>query len=376
LKAQLGYADHEIANTFAAWQSLLHPDDAQRSVLALRQSPSAGGQLFEAEYRMRHRDGPWRHILSRAQIQRDAQGNAQRLLGGHLDVTEFRHAQEALRSHSAQLERVVEERTTELVTAKEAAEQANRTKSEFLTNMSHELRTPMHAILSFSEMGLKRSSGTDPQLARLHQYYDRIFTSGRRLLLLLNDLLDLSKLEAGQMQYSFEAHDLVDIVRSVMNELEAYARERHVRLELAPTATDTRLTCDEVRIAQVVHNLVSNAIKFTPSGKCVRVRFADATLPRAGEGERAAVQIVVSDEGIGIAEAELTLVFEKFSQGSKTKSGAGGTGLGLAISREIVTQHGGRIWAANNASGGADLAVLLPREQPTQVQLPGEARAA
>ncbi len=88
------------------------------------------------------------------------------------------------------------------------------------------------------------------------------------------------------------------------------------------------------------------------------------------------MQITFSDEGIGIPEAELTLVFEKFSQGSKTKSGAGGTGLGLAISREIVTQHGGRIWAANNASGGADLVVLLPLDQIAQLQPPGEARAA
>ncbi len=167
---------------------------------------------FDSEFRLRHRDGHWIHILSRPRIRRDEGGTPVRLLGGHLDLTEFRHVQEALKNHRDELERHVAERTAELLAARNVAEAASRAKSEFLANMSHELRTPMHAILSFAQLGISRSGDT----AKTRQYLDRIDTSGRRLLKLLNDLLDLSGLEAGAMQHESGSHGVRDIANAAI----------------------------------------------------------------------------------------------------------------------------------------------------------------
>jgi signal transduction histidine kinase len=159
-------------------------------------------------------------------------------------------------------------------------------------------------------------------------------------------------------------HDLFAIVESVAGELEAYARERDVRLHVERRCEATPARYYAVRVAQVLHNLISNATKFTtpPSEVSIALDLGALNLMEANvqEAMRSAVQITVSGCGIGIPEPELALVFDKFTQSSKTNTGAGG--LGLAISHAIVVQHGGCIWAANNAAGGADFIVLLPRE--------------
>jgi signal transduction histidine kinase len=212
----------------------------------------------------------------------------------------------------------------------------------------------MHAILSFSRLGIDRSHGGQGSVDRLTQYLERIHQSGNRLLTLLNDLLDLSKLEAGKMQYEFDHHELPDIAGTVAAELAELAREKEVQVTVEEDGQAPRAWCDAVRIAQVVRNLLSNAIKFTPAGRRVRLVIdADAI-----DGEPA-VRLRVIDEGVGIPPEELEVVFDKFVQSSKTKSGAGGTGLGLAICHEIVQQHGGRLWARNNPDGGACFTLLL-----------------
>jgi len=351
-KAQLGYAPDQVDDN-GGWRSLLLDEDRPRFESALRAGLRSGSNRFEIEYRLRHREGSYRDILVRAQIQRDARGRVVRFVGGNIDVTEFRRTQEALRRHRDDLERVVAERTAELVTAKNAAVAANEAKSEFLANMSHELRTPMHSILSFSRLGINRMADGSAQLPKVRQYLDRIHQSGERLLTLLNDLLDLSKLEAGKMRYDFTRTDLAGVARTVTSEMSAYARERGVRIELS-SAGPVWAWCDPARVGQVVRNLLSNAVKFTPAGKVVRVVL---------DLESAAVaRIAVLDEGVGVPEDELESVFDKFVQSSKTNSGAGGTGLGLAICREIAQSHGGRIWAHNNAAGGACFTMTLPTD--------------
>ncbi len=262
-----------------------------------------------------------------------------------------------LRLHRDRLSELVEARTRELLQAKNAAEAANRAKSEFLANISHELRTPMHAILSFARLGRDKIESGSASLEKLALYMHRIDVSGERLLRLLNDLLDLAKLEAGKMEYDLKPADMWQLATETVAEMDEVARRKGVEMVLPNRDTPCMVLGDALRLRQVLHNLLSNAVKFTPSGGRVRIEFeADQKLPDG----RPALRMSVVDAGAGVPEAELQSVFDKFVQSTSTKSGAGGTGLGLSICREIVEQHGGRIWLVNNADVGATVHVLLP----------------
>ncbi|MBI1395939.1 MAG: hypothetical protein GC151_08150 [Betaproteobacteria bacterium] len=271
-------------------------------------------------------------------------------------------AKEALvREHRDHLQELVDERTRDLRVAKEAAEAANVAKSQFLANISHELRTPMHAILSFAQLGRQKAEAPeDAALPRIAQYFERIQQSGHRLLALLNDLLDLAKMEADRMTYDIAPHDVAAITAEVVSEFSVLARDRGVGLLLEPAANPCIAACDVTRIGQVVRNLVSNAVKFTPAGASVRVTCDAPPDGDAGVPAGTAVRVSVSDQGPGIPDDELESVFDKFVQSSSTTDGTGGTGLGLSICREIVSFHGGHIWAENLARGGTCVTFVLP----------------
>ncbi|MCI0506775.1 MAG: hybrid sensor histidine kinase/response regulator [Gammaproteobacteria bacterium] len=246
-----------------------------------------------------------------------------------------------------------------LLQAKHAADEANRAKTEFLANMSHELRTPMHAILSFASMGAEKvGKATEEKLAR---YFSRIEESGKRLLVMLNDLLDLSKLEAGKMIFLVEHNDLLLTADQVIGEFHALARKSEITVRAEPAHVATKAWFDADRILQVVTNLISNALKFSPPKSVVRIIFSDDHLILENGEQIAALRLTVRDEGIGIPEDELESVFEKFVQSSETNTGAGGTGLGLAICKQIVEQHKGKIFAENNQETGTSFHLILPR---------------
>lgn len=293
--------------------------------------------------------GGWRYLEVSGAPVFDEMGKLVVFRGVGTDVTERKMVEEELFRHREHLQELIEKRTRDLRVAKESAERANRSKSEFLANMSHELRTPMHGILSFAEMGMIKSGAADRD--KLKRYFDNIHVSGSRLLHLLNDLLDLSKLESGKMKFDMGQFNLLAVVRSCIQAEEMHFEARGVRCRLDAADEVVTATFDPARMAQVVTNLLSNAIKFSPEGGQVRVEVVTRD---------DVVCLAVEDEGVGIPGDELEAVFDKFVQSSKTHSGAGGTGLGLSICREIVEGHQGQIRAMNRVEGGARLEVVLP----------------
>jgi signal transduction histidine kinase len=238
--------------------------------------------------------------------------------------------------------------------------------------MSHELRTPLHGILSFASFGIKKMATASPE--KLLGYFTQIQGSGTRLLELLNDLLDLAKMEAGGMRYHLVEQDLRQIIQEVVSSQEAWLEEKRLRIQITDTATSAQVVCDGMRVAQVVRNLLHNAIKFSPSEQQIDLHVSTERVPlgrRATDNRLVeALQVTIRDYGLGIPEDELESVFDKFVQSSKSKSSMGGTGLGLAICQEIIAAHRGRIFAHTGLQPGAAMTFIIPLTPPSSERDP------
>ncbi|MDB5799367.1 MAG: sensor histidine kinase [Rhodocyclales bacterium] len=363
-KVMQGFDEAEIGNSEAERTRRIHPDDAEAAQAALDVHLSGRVPIYICELRQMRKDGTYMWLLDRGRVvEHSADGKPLRMIGIYTDITHHKDAEEELRRHRDSLEDMVEEQTTHLIQAKKEAERANAAKSQFLANMSHELRTPMHAVLSFARLGEEKAAKPQPSSTeapdKLRTYFQRIRESGDRLLGLLNDLLDLSKLESGRMVLRIQRVLFESVVEEALREFEASLLAKRLNATLHNEACDTLVMADDTRLAQVVRNLLSNAIKFSPEGSNITLTFRPFTQTEAG-AERG-VELIVADEGIGIPAGELESVFDKFVQSSKTRNNAGGTGLGLPICREIVTAHHGQIFARNRAQQGTEFVVRIPR---------------
>jgi signal transduction histidine kinase len=259
-----------------------------------------------------------------------------------LELLQTFAAQSVLAIHNARLFREIEEKGREI-------EIANKHKSEFLANMSHELRTPLNAILGYTELILDRIYGEVP--VKIKEALERLEKNGRHLLGLINDVLDLSKIEAGQLTLNLGEYSMGEVVQTVFTSVEALAADKKLELKVMIPTDLPSGKGDEQRIAQVLLNLVGNAIKFTESGKItVKVNVSNETF-----------LVSVSDTGPGLSEADQIRVFKEFHQadGSSTRK-KGGTGLGLSIAKRIIEMHGGRIWVESTLGKGSTFGFVLP----------------
>lgn len=251
-------------------------------------------------------------------------------------------AQSALAIHNARLFKEVEKKSREL-------EIADRHKSEFLANMSHELRTPLNAILGYTELILDKIYGDMPE--KIQEILERVEKNGRHLLNLINDVLDLSKIEAGQLKLSLSEYSMEELVQTVSTSVEALAAEKNLELNVKVSTDLTIGKGDEQRIAQVLLNLFANAIKFTQEGEVrLEVVVSNETF-----------LVSVSDTGIGLSQSDQKRIFKEFHQvDSSSTREKGGTGLGLSIAKRIVEMHGGRIWVESVLGKGSTFWFTLP----------------
>lgn len=307
----------------------LPPDEVKVHLSANKQLLRWGGRAL-VEAKIRHGDGSRRDTRVVKAAIADEHGQVTGVLTILMDVSEFREAERATQE------------------ARDAAEEASRAKSEFVANMSHELRTPLQSILGFAELGMLRGRA-QPKLADM---FEDIHSAGQRMLMLVNDLLEVSKLESTVGTFHMERIDLRGVVRPVIRELEPLLERSHLMLDLRMPDLPLVAKADPLRFQQVIRNVVANAIKFSPPGSTITLEgYADSL------GQ---THLVVRDEGPGIPPSELQSIFEAFVQSSKTKDGSGGKGLGLAICRKIVEAMGGRIFAENVPASGAAFHIVLP----------------
>jgi len=251
-------------------------------------------------------------------------------------------AQSALAIQNARLFREIEDKSRQLETA-------SRHKSEFLANMSHELRTPLNAIIGFSEVLSERMFGEINQ--KQSEYLGDILESGRHLLSLINDILDLSKIEAGRMELEPSDFNLPGAIENTLVLIRERAQRRGIALERTIDGRLGTIHADERKVKQVLLNLLSNALKFTPEGGRIDVL--------AGIRDGVA-EIAVKDTGVGIAPEDQESVFEEFRQVGVASKKVEGTGLGLAISRKFIELHGGKIWVKSQIGKGSTFTFTLP----------------
>jgi PAS domain S-box-containing protein len=338
-EAMLGFDKGEIDPTAAAWIASIHPDDVNRMQQHLQDYLSGAAPDYDVQLRLRCKNGSYKWILCRnTLVTRDEVGNPLRMIGIHSNISERKEVEAAL------------------VEARVSAERANLAKSAFLSSMSHELRTPMNAILGFSQM-LEYDSGLNAdQQDNVHE----ILKGGRHLLELINEVLDLAKIESGRIDLSLEPVELAGLAEDCRQLILPLAATRHIKLMLdVPPYMAVR--ADHTRLKQVLLNLLSNAIKYNRDGGTVRVG-----VQMLEEGWR---RITVADEGNGIAPADMAQLFQPFSRLNAKQNDIEGTGIGLTITRSLVELMGGKVGFDSQVGVGSTFWIDMPALAQTTLSL-------
>ncbi len=347
-KAQLGYGVEELPDTPGTWSALVHPEDRERVDQRFSDFLEDRTGTFEQVQRFRHKLGHDVHILTRGIKMLDAEGNVVRVVGVHTDVTELVNVQDELRHQAASLASLARG----LEEQRRAADSASAAKSQFLATMSHEIRTPMNGIIGMLSLMIDSSLDRDQR-----RWASSALDSAETLLTIINDILDLSKLDAGKTEVEILDFDAVALVEGVAALLLVRAKAKGIALHTQFSDNmPARLRSDPTRLRQILFNLVGNAVKFTESGGVI-VRATVESI----HGDSCDLRIEVVDTGIGIAADQMIDLFEPFHQADSGMARRfGGTGLGLAIVRRLINLLGGSVTVRSEIGIGSTFTILLP----------------
>ncbi|WP_190315946.1 PAS domain S-box protein [Pseudanabaena sp. UWO310] len=341
--------------SYEMWIAALHPDDRVASEITTQQITSGQIDEYDTEFRVVHPDGSIHFIKAYGTLKRDVDGNPQSIIGINFDISDRKQAE------------------LQLQTANQELLRATRLKDEFLANMSHELRTPLNAILGFSETLQDEVFGSlnEKQLKAI----SIVESSGKHLLSLINDILDLSKMSSGMMVLDIELVSVENLCDSSLTFVKQQAFQKRVQLHSNIPPLIKSINIDERRIKQVLINLLTNAVKFTPNGGAISLIVA-VGCGNEWEGEAKIPQRIITmnspmivfqvvDNGIGIADKDLRQLFQPFVQvDSALNREYEGTGLGLALVKQIVDLHGGLVMVESEIGQGSCFTVALPYEMP------------
>lgn len=359
-KEIVGYRDDELINHDSSFFELIHPEDRPEVTQAVK-NHFDHHMPYRTEMRLRHRDGSYRWVLSRGEAIRDLQGKPVRMVGSITDITDLKQAEEKLKTLNEELETRVKQRTAEMTAARDEAERANRAKSEFLSRMSHELRTPMNAILGFSQL-LEHENLPPQQLS----FVQEIHRAGDYLLEMINELLDLARIESGKMVSVLQPVNIAMAINSATEIIQPLINAKHI-LVINQCSSCHTVLADPTRLKQILVNLLSNAAKYNHHGGYVKI------FSRLVGNDW--LRLCITDTGPGISQEKHQFLFKPFERIGAELSAIEGTGIGLALSKQLMELMNGRI-GFNSAPGeGSTFWIELPRTlESEQTNLPAAAQ--
>ncbi|PPE70374.1 PAS domain S-box protein [Caldimonas thermodepolymerans] len=348
-KELLGYQEHELTDSPEEWSSRVHPEDLPRVLEKLELHLKDVVPVYHSEHRLRHRSGRWLWVFERGRVvQRNEQGRALRIVGTYSDITRLKEAEKALRD-------------------KQAAELASRSKTEFLSRMSHEMRTPLNAMIGFSQLLKLSATNAQPSASQVRHYADHMLQAGQHLLALINDVLDLQRVETGQLTINIET---ISLRRTIEQALELLAPLAHASAVSFDNRIDedVLVRADAQRLRQVLINIISNAIKYNRPDGVVRLTLGD----RQGD----AIDVLIEDTGEGLRPDQLARLFQPFERLGRETSPIEGTGLGLIIAKRLIDEMKGSIEVSSEPGKGTCVTLMVRLAEQAPAALPHEASAA
>ena len=315
------------------WADALHPDDAQATIEAWNEAVREC-KHFVFEHRVKLKNGIWGHFSVKAIPLLNADGLIREWVGVHTDITEQKEAYSKVKAATL------------------SAQEAMKAKQQFLSNMSHEIRTPLNSIIGFANVLLKTKLGVEQK-----EFLQAIKTSGKSLNLLIDDILDLAKVDTGKMTFEKQPFEIRPLISSVLHSFDLKIKEKNLKLvEEYDNKIPSILLGDSLRLNQIFLNLLGNAVKFTPKGRItLSVKLLNETQ------ESVTLEFTLTDSGIGIAANKMDLIFNLFEQAElSTSNSYGGTGLGLAIVKQLIQAQGGSINVKSKLGEGSTFSFILP----------------